>query len=288
MIKTISPPAFVERMTTHWTEALGNVCSEALRAAWLQMGEAFERHILAHGDTKQGTEWTVLQPATGSGKSQGAAVYCSMLARYETTAEHPGVLIVTRQLADANGIAATINELAGKPTYARAYHSEANGPGVLDGLRSFPVLVITHRAYEMALDALGHEGTIRKTWPLFHGWGLGERRLVVVDEALDIVEESRGELEGLRLTLAAIPQTVRDEHPGAVAAVQTVVALLERMSATPLSEGERLAETVLLRERIEGQRARHDSLATRAAIRPFRLAAPQVRPRLEPRSMGDP
>ena len=264
----IPPAAFVERMTTHWTDTLGNIVSEPLRAAWLQMGEAFGRHIAAHGDPEQGTEWTVLQPATGSGKSQGTAVYCAMLSGYVTTIDHPGVLIVTRRIDEADDMAANINQLADRHDYAKAYHSSANGPGVLQSLREIPVLVITHRAYEMALDALGQEGTIARTWPLFHGWGLGERRLIVVDEALSLVEESRGELEGLRLTLAAIPEKLRGPHRGAVDAVAAVVDLLERMAT--MSEGRKQAETILLRERIEAGTV-PDITGLRAAMRSVRF-----------------
>jgi hypothetical protein len=269
-IQLISPHSFVEAMTAHWTGPLGNVSSQPLREAWLQMGHAFGKHIMAHGKPDRGTEWTVLQPPTGSGKSQGTAVYCSMLARFTNTADHPGVLIVTRQIADANSMAETINQLSNRKDYARAYHSEANGAGVLDSLRTFPVLVITHRAYEMALDALGQEATIRMTWPLFHAWGLGERRLVVVDEALDIVEESRGELEGLRLTLASIPEKVRHEHAGAVDAIKVAVNLLETMSNRTLAPGERLAETVLLAKRIE-EGALPDITSLRAGLRSVRF-----------------
>jgi hypothetical protein len=269
-MQVICPEEFVSAMEHHWTDTLKNVASDPLRAAWQQMGQHFGRHIMAHGNPDRGTEWTVLQPATGSGKSQGTAVYCAMLARYETTAEHPGVLIVTRLKADADDMADNINTLSGRAGYARAYHSDAAGPGVLESLRSFPVLVITHRAYELALDSLGHDGTIRKTWPYFHGWGIDERRLVVIDEALDIVEESRGELEGLRLTLAAIPEKVRVEHAYAVEAVKVAVALLERMSSRTLSEGERLAETILLRERVN-QGIPPDITALRKAMREVRF-----------------
>lgn len=263
---TIHPQAFVERMEAHWTGPLGNVASDSLRKAWQQMATAFEKHITAHGDPDWGNEWTILQPATGSGKSQGAAVYCSMLAKYETTAEHPGVLIVVRHIADADGMADTINGLAGRTDYAKAYHSESGGPGVLESLRGFPVLVICHRAYEMALDALGQEGTIRRTWPYFHGWGLDTRKLVVVDECLDIVEESRGELDGLRLTLGAIPESVRRLHPGAVMAVEELVSIMSRMGDKTLDKGERLAETILIKQAMEGS-ASIDITGLRAALR---------------------
>ncbi|WP_119354627.1 DEAD/DEAH box helicase family protein [Azohydromonas sediminis] len=251
MTQLINPHDFVREMEHHWTNRLGNVASDALRQAWLQIGHHFGRNILAHGNPIEGPQWNVLQPATGSGKSQGTAVYCAMLARFKTTEEHPGVLIVVRQIVDADQMAQTINALAGREDYAKAYHSEANGPGVLDSLSQFPVLVITHRAYEMALDALGHDGTIRQTWPLFHGWGFGERKLVVIDEALDIVEESSIDLEGLRLTLAAIPEKLRNEHKEAVDAVKAGLDILERMAQVATSAGDRTAEAILLQKAID-------------------------------------
>jgi hypothetical protein len=269
-IQPISPQAFVERMARHWTETLGNVVSEPLRAAWLQMATEFRRHILAHGDPARGTEWTVLQPATGSGKSQGTAVYCAMLSSVASAWEHPGVLIVTRRIEDADTMAETINGLAGQEDYARAYHSAAAGDGVLGRLREHPVLVITHRAYGLALDALGQEGTVRRTWPFFHGWGAGERRLVIVDEALDIVEESRGELEGLRLTLASIPQRIRDQHVGAIDAIKAVIEILETMGASTANSGAGISEAILLRQRIDAGTV-PDMTALRADLRSVRF-----------------
>ncbi len=245
---TIAPAEFVGAMQDHW-ERLGNVPSDALRAAWLQLAEAFGQHVEAHGDPDRATEWTVLQPATGAGKSQGTAVYCGLLARFETTATHPGVVIVTRLKADADGMADTINRIAGKAGYALAYHSDAKGPGVLESLRTFPVLVITHRAYELALDHLGQGSTVRQTWPYFHDWGVGARRLVVIDEALDVVEESRGELEGLRLTLAAIPESVRKDHGHAVEALRTMVGLLEKIGEK--TKGQETPERIVLREAVK-------------------------------------
>ncbi len=265
----ISPPAFVARMTDYWSTDLGNVSSDPLRAAWLQMAAAFGRHILAHEDPNSATTWSILQAPTGAGKSQGTAVYCGMLADYATPAEHPGVLIVTRRIEDANDMAATIGRLAGREGYARAYHSEVAGPGVLEALKNFPVLVITHRAYELALDRLGSEGSITQTWPYFHSWGgLYTRRLVVIDEALDIVEESQGELAGLRMTLASIPDPVRKLHAGPVAAVKAVVELLERMEESPA--GGNTAEAILLQKAIE-QGTVPDITGLRVAMRSVRF-----------------
>ena len=76
------------------------------------------------------------QAATGTGKTLGIAMYFSMLADMPTELDiesilngspakptHPGGLIVTRLISEANALAEKINELAGCTT-ARAYHSE--------------------------------------------------------------------------------------------------------------------------------------------------------------------
>ena len=72
----IDPKVFVKEMEQHWTKDLGNVSSEALRQVWYQQANNFGYYAI--GDSHR-DEWTVLQPPTGSGKTQGTIVYCSML-----------------------------------------------------------------------------------------------------------------------------------------------------------------------------------------------------------------
>ena len=80
---------FTNEMEKYWSEKLGNVPSEALRKVWFQLAKVFGRYAIgqSHRD-----EWTVLQPPTGSGKTQGTIVYCSMLPKVAGDS-HPGVLI---------------------------------------------------------------------------------------------------------------------------------------------------------------------------------------------------
>ena len=145
----------------HWTEELKNVSSEALRKVWRQLASTFSYYTQDRGPDKQ---WTILQPPTGSGKTQGTVIYCSMLARLPI-GEHPGVLIVTRLKADASQIAHDINRISGKNT-AVAYHTDTKEEVKISDLCESPVVVITHRAYELALDFLGEDGVIQQTWPL--------------------------------------------------------------------------------------------------------------------------
>lgn len=235
---TIDPKAFSTRMEQHWTENLGNIANEPLRQTWEQIAKTFNDHIRYHNDPELATKWSVLQPPTGSGKTQSVILYSSLLADLPVN-EQPGILIVTRLIKDCDRIAKQINDLAGTET-AIAYHSESKVKP--DNLREYPVLVITHRAYENALDYLGESASIRQTWPYFHNWGRHTRKLVVIDESIDIVESSQAGLDGLRQTLAAIPEKVREKYPKEVNIVDGIIQILQdastlsKESNTPVKE----------------------------------------------------
>ncbi len=218
---------FVTRMEQHWTEELENVSSPALRAAWRQIAAVFKAHIMDHDKPEGSRRWNVLSPPTGSGKTESSIIYCAMLADLDDFF-HPGALIITRLIDDCDRIAERINQYGSRET-AIAFHSKAKVK--LTALASYPVVVITHRAYEQALDHLGGHGEIRQTWPFFHNRSGGDtRRLIIVDECLDIVEHSKAGLDGLRQTLGAIPQFMRERFPQEVNALQSVIRDFETMA----------------------------------------------------------
>jgi len=223
-MKSVIPPHhFVDEMEERW-KVLGNVSSEALREVWRQIGGTFGSII---GGFAPYEKWTILQPPTGSGKTQGTILYCKMLSRLNRE-DHPGALIITRRINDADEIAGQINELSGKTDEAVAYHSDTKKNFKLDDLCRWPVLVITHRAYELALDAMTEDSKLQHTWPYFYNWrGLDNRKLVVIDEALDIVEHSQAELDGLRSTLGEIPKVIREKHPEEIKAFEEAIDLLD-------------------------------------------------------------
>lgn len=270
---------FVRAMTSHWTNSLGNVCSRNLQKAWRQIGEAFNAHIESHDNPKSASKWTVLSPPTGSGKSQGTAVYCSLLSRIPIE-KRVGALIVTRLKVDADAMAATINTLTGKQS-AKAFHTDAKDVSITD-LWMWDVLVITHKAYELALDKLGSHGQIQQTWDFFHSYSADvndvlnktTRKLVVIDESLDIVEESQGNLEGLRHTLGCLPQCLLDKHPYAVLGIKALIGILEEMATS--SEHHSTKEAVLLREMVK-QGTPPDYTALRTDLRSVRFDLQQHR-----------
>jgi hypothetical protein len=257
----ISIEEFIEEMESHWVNRLGNVSSEPLKWVWKNLFACFTYYENAHLFAPQ--QWTVAQPPTGTGKTQSTIVYCSMLAKKYSKEENPGVLIVTRLKDDANVIAEQINNLSEK-NWALAYHSDVKNKIRLEDLQDYPFVVVTHRAYELALDYLGQEGTIRQTWPYFHNWQNGSRELVVIDEALDIVEHSKAGLEGLRQTLAAIPQTIRQQFPIEIQAIESVIDLLNAMETQ--SKISKVSEHMVLDKLIEKEKI-PDFSALREAMR---------------------
>jgi hypothetical protein len=251
IVDMVDPNEFVKVMEHHWTGCLGNVSSEPLRKLWHRMAYMFGSYAVGYTHKNK---WTVLQPPTGSGKTEGTMVYCSMLS-VAAKDFYPGVLIVTRLKTDADHIADRINELtenmseadkhsisvvginAGKlpcPINKRsgiiseavAYHGDTKGKLNTSDLKNYPVLVITHKAHELAMDSLEQDGDMRQTWPYFSNWKNSKRRLIIIDEALDIVKHSKAELDKLRQTEATLSQSMRERFSKEVQCLNEVIDVL--------------------------------------------------------------
>lgn len=233
MQEIIDRELFVEAMEEHWVQRLDNVSSHALRLTWRQIGRVFNEHIANHDNPFYAKNWNVLQPKTGTGKTQGTIVYCSLLSR-APDGEHPGVLIVTRRKLDADDIKEQINKLAGREV-AIAHHSDSKTK--LSDIAAYPVVVITHRFYEIALDQLGQGASIEATWPYIHEWENGTRKLIVIDECIDIVEHSTGSLMGLRQTRAVITPDIEERFPEEVKALEALIELLTDVDQQKRKDG---------------------------------------------------
>jgi hypothetical protein len=222
---------FVSRMNDHWTKTLKNVSSDALRATWDQLGEAFNTAVVDSVEALHfgaDPRWLVRSPATGTGKSEGLKVYCSLLPRDE----HPGVLIVVRLQETAEGVAKSINAMAGRED-AIAYHSDLEKRPDPDTLKDWPVLVICHAAFLRGLDLATRH---KSNWSKFMAFRDGHRRLAVVDEALELVEHAQvdlielGEVKGL---IASIIGNHQKEHD----AIKRVEKALKKV---PKDKGDRI------------------------------------------------
>lgn len=180
----VPPQEFSLRMKDHWTTKHGLCSSKPLERLWTIMAETFNSAITdaANGVT---ANWRILQPPTGSGKTTGACLFAAMQAECnrasEGALEPVGTIIVTRLIEDADGLAATINEHAGRAV-AIAHHS--SDPKSADALAQHDTIVITHQAY---LNASASHGD---RWERLTNWRGGKRLLTIVDEALANVVES--------------------------------------------------------------------------------------------------
>ncbi|ETR76982.1 hypothetical protein X566_04570 [Afipia sp. P52-10] len=212
----VPPLDFVRRMTDHWTSTLGLCVSDSLCALWRVMADNFNA---ATRDAIDNTcaPWRILQPPTGSGKTQGACVYAAMQAQLNHEVKAP--LIVTRRIQDADRLVSTINELAGADV-AIAHHSERRATS--DQLDTADVLVITHQAY---LRLSGAQETI--PWSRVSSWKHGPRLLTIIDEALtNAVESSKVTVEALGQVLGYIPTDLHLKFPKQVAALKQLQHLL--------------------------------------------------------------
>lgn len=214
------PDYFVTKMTAHWENDLGNESSDKLKAAWRQMATSFTRQILKNRgvlaeDAIEQKPWTVLPIPTGAGKTQGLCLYCALLSKIydsEKRTKHPGVLIVTRLIEDADKIRDTINDLTGK-CVAVSYHSKTDRKFLpLKHTRLFPVLVICHQAFGNALEAVASDEALFSNWLDYTHWSYGERKLKVIDESLDVVKAYHINHRDFDKVCGAIPAEIRRQH----------------------------------------------------------------------------
>jgi len=207
----VSPQAFSEAMARRWSEDLQLIPSPALNTLWAVMASTFRTSIINSISAVAAAPWLILQPPTGSGKTQGACVFAAMQAsaNAQGALKPVGVLIVTRRIEQANIITTTINELAGR-VVALAHHSEkpASDQEMLDS----DILVITHQAYVNSVGRLGSQRDALKS--RFVSWRGGKRLLTIIDEALaNVIENNKVTVADLAQTIGFVTPEIRYELP---------------------------------------------------------------------------
>lgn len=212
---------YVRRMTEYWTSEYQLATSSALQDAWWIMARTFNIQI-AEQNPKP---WQVLPLPTGTGKTLGLAVFCSMLS----DTRHPGVLIACRMQDQANELAERINQFAERQV-ALAHHAKSRRS--FNECRSAPVLIVTHEAYRRVMDARAQGDTLRSNWDQFVEWQRGTRKLTVVDEALDIFEHAKLELRDLHHAAATLRRAFPDQAEVAHGLLHRFCNSLEHLTAS--------------------------------------------------------
>lgn len=237
----VSPMHFADAMSKHWSSKLGNEPSETLREVWITMAHTFGGMILG---VYQG-EWGILQPPTGTGKTEGSALYCAMATKYNDPSEaQVGILVVARTIEQAEEYVSLINKHADREVAIGHHHKR---PINVFQMNDAEVLVITHQALVMAITGLIKE--TRTKWSEFVQWRGGRRNLVVIDEALSgLIEYRCLTLPRLDTVLSLIPERLRVIHKDEVAHLERLASELSiRRNRAVL--GEKIINEVLWKGR---------------------------------------
>jgi hypothetical protein len=204
----VHPDLFISRMERKWEE-YDNVMSEPLRRVWGEICEALNSQI-----AQPSLPRPVIPAELGAGKSTSAKMYCALLTE---VAPHPGVLVVVRTIEQAKEYARDINEWAGEET-AVGWWSKCGRK--LDEVYRYPVVVICHKNYELALDEkLVEEHERYEKITRFRG---GVRRLTIVDEALEQVYIARLSQEAIKEIRRVCPASIVRQHPKAIKLLNSV------------------------------------------------------------------
>lgn len=290
----ISPKDFGREMKRYWEADLRNVASDRLELLWGNMAVAFndaiaEAYLLENGKM-QPTRWRVLQPPTGTGKTQGTCLYAAMLAKANNElppyGTQVGVLIVTRLIGDADKIVETINQLAGFPC-AVARHSEKTIRA--SEMQKHDILVITHRAYVMALEALTMSGTT-DLWSNYVEWNGGKRLLTVIDESIDnIVDQYRVTSADIRKVMSYLSRVDREAFPDEVSVLQVILEHLEKveLAATSDHRDETVSTAQFLWDGPEDQRRGQLKCVDMSGLRDYMRGLPFDRLALQKDSLID-
>lgn len=228
---TVDPEYFVESMAKRY----GIQSSDALKQAWREMavilnnsisGKIFVDHTAAWifpegaaGNKDDASQWSILRLPTGAGKTLGLSLYCSLLSEKQ---EHPGVLIITKFTKEIDALVEKINSPPYQTT-AYADHSDKE-PLSHAELYSAPTLLITHSIYQKALKTEAQDEAVKAWWDKFTKWKHGSRKLIVIDEALDIVEPIAISLDTLRVVRGWVPRWLEKEHPDKLEAFDKIIA----------------------------------------------------------------
>lgn len=225
---TISSEGFSRAMKTHWEKTLCNVPSPALMALWETMAKTFNAAIESDGN-----RWSVLQPPTGTGKTQGLSVYAALTAKANHKSEkRNGILVVTRMIEQADELKEAIDRLAGFEC-AVAKHSENKVPP--EKMRKAHVLIITHAAYVLALSGLCKDDGSR--WNDLVEWDHGRRCLTVIDEALaNVIDEHQINASDVQRVLSYVTHEIREQYGKQIMVLDAINLVFETIAEKACNE----------------------------------------------------
>ena len=233
----VDPKEFARRMEQRWVNELGNTSNPILRATWEQMCAEFNYAIARTATGETGT-WRVLCPETGTGKSEGVVLYCSMLSPVEMAGRSPvGVLIVQPLIKQAKRIARRINKTAGDVRAIAVHHKAKYDPAEIAQKQ---IVVVTHKSFLDKLYASGVYKAVggavadRRTlaharqWSALHEWGSRGRELTIIDEQPELIRTTTARVAQFRVLRAAPPPDFWESFPDAEYMLDMLIEWMEK------------------------------------------------------------
>ena len=236
----ITPEKFVPRMVSYWEDTLGNVSSPPLEEAWGQLAETFNRQLRNAKEQEDENitflleehmfKWAVLPMPTGAGKTQGLALYCAMMAEKRP---HPGILIITEFIESADKLRDTINKIAGYKVaisrHSKSYRDDeiaANEERLVAEPEEPSTLIITHAAFKNILKAEARNRKCASNWSRYFEWQGDVRKLIVIDEVLNVVEHISFTIEDVLFVQSIMPVEVTKNFPKLIAVIDAAITHL--------------------------------------------------------------
>ena len=235
--------AFEVAMIKHWINNLKNVPNSSLKDLWKTMGDTYAEAIdntfnQDSNDKEFTSRWSVLQPPTGTGKSQGAAVYAAMLAVESFKSKSPScVLIVVRQKKQCEELCEAVRraivEISKDPELESLcdYHHSDHQLTPTERKSKY-VLICTHNAYVSAVSSVDLSPDRFESFTHYspNDFEIPVRRyLTIIDESLGaVVESSQITLENIsRLFLCIGPaSSLRLTHSREIKTLEDVREIL--------------------------------------------------------------
>jgi len=198
---------FVTAMRKHWTKTLGNHTTSNLEQVWKTMGDTYNQVLSGKTDGR----WQLLNPETGTGKTEGSCLYLGHLGWYalrrNEDGQAPGAIFIVRTIDQCEEAVAKINSHAGEEV-AITRHSKNNV--TLTECSFKPILVITHEAFVRSVEKV--DGEFIGVWGSISHWSGGQRKLTIVDESLtNVIEHHIVKLTDVYALLGDIPSYVRNK-----------------------------------------------------------------------------
>jgi hypothetical protein len=214
------------------------LCPDGLHNEYIRLGECINLHLRRRRTGKL----DVIPLPTGCGKTTALIEACRMLSPGDNGAAppklsenhsvldsivfYPGILVVVREVQDADELAAKINKFKTHPV-AHAWHSKNKTINPTNA----QILIITHSMYTNAL--LSDRNADHCIYDSVHNFEFGIRTLTFIDEKPSFFKIESVNVTQIRTAIAAVCEPGRYKFKAEIQYLEGILGQLNRISDNP-------------------------------------------------------